>query len=104
MSKLYKSIYTVIPVDSPTRNASISTATAVTLPSDATGVFLQADTDDVRYTIDGTTPTGTLGMILVSGNDMTQLDLYPGAEVNVISASGAINYQFFRREDTRGIF
>lgn len=104
MAKYYKSIFTVTPVDGMARDATISTATTLTLPSDATGVMLQADTADVRFTIDGTTPTSTLGLILSSSAAPLRVDLYPGAEVKVISATGAINYQYFRTEDVKGVF
>lgn len=104
MARYYKSIFTITPVDGMARDATISTATALTIPSDASGVMLQADTADVRFTIDGTTPTSTLGLILSSTAAPLRIDLYPGAVVTVISATGAINYQFFRTEDVNGTF
>lgn len=40
------------------------------VPANATGADLQADTQDVRYTMDGTTvPTQTTGMVFVVGNE-----------------------------------
>jgi len=40
-------------------------AAALAIPATATLVELQADTTAVRYTMDGTAPTGVLGMLLL---------------------------------------
>jgi hypothetical protein len=40
----------------------------LTIPAEATGAMLQADTQDVRYMMDGSTsPTESTGMILQNG-------------------------------------
>lgn len=96
--KVNKSNFSFNPVGSITRNASITSATSITISPTASGIFLQADTGDVRFTFDGTTPTSTLGLILKNGASATRLDLQPGTVVKVISASGAINYQQFKAE------
>lgn len=60
------------------------------LPVGADSVLLQADTHDVRWTDDGTTPTSSVGMILKSGDAPF---LYTGAIENlqfIESASGAV--------------
>ena len=42
--------------------------TSFTLPAgSATHVELQAETANIRYTMDGTVPTGTVGMLLING-------------------------------------
>jgi hypothetical protein len=86
--------FSVVPVGSMTRNASISTATTLTIPARATGLYLQGETADVYYTLDGSTPTTTNGFIL-QDKELVRLDLFTGATVKVISASGAVRYQAF---------
>jgi hypothetical protein len=86
--------FSVVPVGAMTRNASISTATTLTIPSRANGLFLQGETSDVYYTLDGSTPSTTNGFILQSG-ELIRLDLFTGAAVKVISATGAVRYQAF---------
>lgn len=89
-----QSEFQFIPVGSFTRNASISAATSLTIPARATGILLQADTATVYYTLDGTTPTTTAGFIL-QANELVRIDLFKGGIVKVISATGAVRYQFF---------
>lgn len=47
--------------------AALASAQTLTLPAGTDRAWLQADTANIRYTLDGTTPTSVLGMILVSG-------------------------------------
>lgn len=88
--------FSIVPVGSFTRDTTISTATALTVPSNATGIIMQADAADLTYTLDGTTPTADVGFDLIDGDPPVRIDLYPGAVVNVISATGEVKYQFFR--------
>lgn len=56
--------------DVESATASVKTATDLTIPANATGVELQADTSDIRYTMDDATdPTQITGMVLVNGLD-----------------------------------
>ncbi len=43
----------------------VKTVAALTVPAKATGVEIQADTAPIRYTMDGTDPTTTAGMIFL---------------------------------------
>ncbi len=50
-------------------DASVDTVAELTIPSGATHAEIQADTQDVRYTMDDSTaPTQTLGMIFDATN------------------------------------
>jgi hypothetical protein len=99
-TKLFPSQFSFVPVDSPAADDSISTATTITVPNDATGIMLQAFTEDVYYTLDGgTTATSSNGFLLGTNDGVLRLDLYPGASISVISASGEIRYHFFRTTD-----
>lgn len=99
MAKYFPSQFSFIPVGDPGADDSISTATDITVPSNATGLFLQAFTDDVYYTIDGTTATSNNGFLLATTDGVVRLDLYPKATISVISASGEIRYHAFRVSD-----
>jgi len=104
MPTLYKTEFSIAAIGSIARDSSISSATTIAIPANATGVLIQADTGDVRFTFDGTEPTSTLGLVLIDGAPATRLDLFPGAEIKVLSASGAVNYQFYRAQDSNGLF
>ena len=50
----------------------------------ATKLMVQAFTQNVRYTIDGSAPTPTFGFRLTAGNDPTILDYGPDTIIQVI--------------------
>lgn len=76
---------------------ALTTAQTVTLPANANSILISADTNPIRFTIDGTTPTSTLGITLAV-NQPLRLDLFPGAVLKAIetTASGFLNYQFIQ--------
>ena len=94
----------------PVRNAGYSpvgthksitpnAATGIPVPGGATGILMQTRTQNVRFTLDGTTPTSTVGFQLsTSNNDITYLPLKEGTTIIVISeTSGAVfQYQFVK--------
>lgn len=52
------------------RDATISAATAfASPPTGATAVLVQAETQNIRVTCDGTTPTATVGMLVKTTSD-----------------------------------
>jgi len=56
-----------VPTGSHTEDATISAATTLTQPAGANAVLIQAETQNIRYTLDGSTPTATLGFIIEAG-------------------------------------
>lgn len=86
------------PVGTHTRNASIDTATALTVPEGADAIRLAPETQNIRYTTDGATPaTASVGFQLVAGDE----DIVPvvaGKNVSVIAetAGAVLNYQWLR--------
>lgn len=110
MSKKLESTYTsVLPVAdigiTPTPNLAgtetgLSEGLTLTIPDNASGIIMQADVADVRFTFDGTDPTSTSGFILHTYRSI-RLDLYPGCPIKLYSNVGIINYQFIKYK--RGI-
>lgn len=47
------------------------TAAQLTVPATAVNVTVQADGQDVRYTLDGTSPTASSGILLPKGTSTT---------------------------------
>lgn len=93
-----KTDFTIIPVGTVQRNASIGSNVTITIPDDAEGILLQAIGDTVNFTIDGSAASSTTGFQLSTNEGVTRLDLYPGADINIEStSSGEARYQFFRR-------
>jgi hypothetical protein len=83
------------PVGAHQADTTIDTAQALTIPPTATKVLMQAEAQDLRYTLDGsTTPTGSVGFLLAAG-DAQVIDLAGGIVVTVIAAvaGGVVQYQ-----------
>jgi hypothetical protein len=51
-------------------NLTVSAATFLTVPATARQCIVYVETANVRWTIDGTTPTSSVGHLLVSGQDV----------------------------------
>ena len=84
------------PLGSHVNDTDISAADALTPASGATMLLIQASDADVRFTLDGTTPTAAVGFTLVAGLGPTLILLEDGMTVTVIEeGTGAIlDYQW----------
>lgn len=83
---------------SHTKNTALSSSFTLTPPGNANAILIQATVQNVRYTLDGTTPTATTGFILRAYDDPRIIDISAGMTVKIIEeTSGAIvNYQWGR--------
>lgn len=83
------------PVGAHTTDATVSSAETLTRPTGANALLLQAFTQAIRYTLDGTTPTASTGFRLAA-NSQAELYLAPGATVKLIeeTASASVQYQW----------
>lgn len=88
-----------IPVGAHTQNSSLSSAvTLVTGSTDKTGagkLLIQALTQNIRITLDGTAPTSSKGFRIIAGDPAVLIPLSPATTVKVIeeTASASIEYQ-----------
>jgi len=84
------------PVGSHTQNSSLSSAQTLTKPAGASRIFLQALTQNIRVTLDGTTPTASKGFQVTSGEYI--VIPFGGTAIKVIeeSASASIEYQWLK--------
>ena len=83
------------PSGSHTSNASLSSAVTLTVPDGASGVLVQAITQNIRYTLDGTVPTASLGFRLTAGDAPIMIPI-EGATLKFIqeTATATLQYQF----------
>lgn len=103
--RVNKNEFGFYPVGNHTHNASLGSVVTLTIPSNASGILIQAGTANVQYTLNGTTPTSTVGFRLSSTGNPTRIDLYPGAQIKLLSTTGNVNYQFFNSTlETNGTF
>lgn len=86
----------VIPVGAHT-SLSLANAETLTPPAGTQAVILQAITQAVSFTLDGTVPTSTVGFQLAT-NDMLLLDLATSVTIKAIQVtSGAVlQYQWVK--------
>ncbi|HSG63296.1 MAG TPA: hypothetical protein VLA24_17865 [Pseudomonadales bacterium] len=85
----------LIGANAHTTDATISTATVLTTPAGMNTLMIQPFTNNIRYTLDGTTPTASLGFQLAAGVILT-LDVSADMVITVIeeAASASIQYQW----------
>lgn len=86
------------PVGDHTSNGSISSAVTLTPPATANALLIQATGQNVRYTLDGTTPTASVGFVLRQDDQPLIVDVGAGMEIKVIqeSATATVQYQWGR--------
>lgn len=82
------------PVGSHSDGASISSATTLTPPAGATGLIIQALGQNVRVTIDGTTPTATTGFQLLAGGVPRLIPVGTGTVIKVIQEAATADLQY----------
>lgn len=83
--------------------ASVKTASALTIPAKATHAELQADTSDIRYTMDNTTdPTVSSGMVLLTTEDPALFlieDVYRIRFIRGSGTNGNLNIHYIAGRD-----
>ena len=82
-------------VGSHSSGASIATATTLTKPAGAHAILIQALTQNVRFTLDATAPTASVGFQILAGNAPVIIPV-PGASIQVIqeAATASLQYQW----------
>lgn len=77
-------------------NSSLGSAVTLTPPTGGHAVILQAITQNVRVTLDGTTPTASVGFQIRAGDPPAVLDTPTGTSLKVIqeTASAVLQYQW----------
>lgn len=84
------------PIGSHTYNTDISSATTLTPPAGATKIKMQAVAQNVRYVLDGSTPTAAIGFQLKAGDPPLIIPLGNNTTIKVIqeTATPDFNYQW----------
>jgi len=97
MAKTYmqaiQDAYSFTPVGA---HASDNVTTAATLvkPVGANKALLQALTQNVRYTLDGSAPSGSAGFQLKAGDPPRQIAVDGGITLKVITETGTASLQY----------
>lgn len=86
------------PVGDHVSEDDVDAAVTLTPPATANALLIQATAQNVRYTLDGTTPTASVGFLLRSDDQPLVIDLGPGMTIKVIevAATATVEYQWGR--------
>jgi hypothetical protein len=77
--------------------ATPSTAATLAKPTAETNlILLGAFTANVTFTLDGTTPTASVGFTIKSGEPPILVSVPENATLKVFSATGTLNYQWLK--------
>lgn len=85
-------------VGSHVTNGTLSSAVTLTVNKAANAIIIQAFTQSVRITFDGTTPTASVGFLLTAADGPVMIAMPPNRTLKVIesTASASIQYQYVR--------
>lgn len=81
---------------------AVLTESDLTIPAGATGAILQAETNNIRYTMDGTIPTTTKGMLLITTLPPEEFlieDIRRIKFIQVAAGAGVLNIHYFGGRD-----
>lgn len=94
----FEDTFQLEPVGAHSSGATISSATTLTAPTGATKILMQALTQNVRFTLDGTAPTASLGFQLKAGDPPLVVPLGVGTVLKVIqeTATASLQYQWMQ--------
>jgi hypothetical protein len=87
------------PVGAHNSGLAISSAVSLTIPAGASKLMIQALTQNVRFTLDGTAATTSLGFQLKAGDPPVIIPLAPLTPVVKVieeTATASLQYQFGR--------
>lgn len=74
---------------------SLSSATALTVPTGADRALIQATTQNVRWRSDGTNPTATIGMQLAAGDSLFYTGNLAALKFIEETASAVLNITYY---------
>lgn len=75
---------------------SLSAATALTIPSGAILALIQAESKDVRWRDDGTSPTASVGMTITAGSMLEYNGVLENLKFIEVTASAKLNVSYYR--------
>lgn len=84
------------PIGNHSNGASISSAVPLVNLAGATKLLIQALSQNIRFTLDGTTPTASLGFQIRAGDPPTIIPISANTTVTVIqeTATADLQYQY----------
>lgn len=94
MAMLNADAFIFNPVGAHDDGETISSAVTLTPPEGATKLMVQAHVQNVRFTLDGTAPTASLGFQIAAGDPPIIIPLGNGTTIKVIEEAATADLQF----------
>jgi len=82
------------PIGSHSSGATITSAVTLTPATGATKLLMQANTQNVRFTLDGSVPTTSAGFVLKAGDAPTIINIEKGMTIKVIEATATSDLEY----------
>ncbi len=82
------------PIGAHSDGLNIAAVVELAAPVGANKIMLQALTQNVRFTLDGTDPTATLGFQLIAGDPLIVLTIESRAAIKVIEEAATADLQY----------
>lgn len=82
------------PIGSHSDGTAINTAVVLTPPTGAKKLLIQALTQNIRYTLDGTTPTASKGFQIKSEDPPIVIPVGPNTTITVIEEAATADMQY----------
>lgn len=74
---------------------SISSATALTVPTGAVIALIQPETQSIRWRDDGTNPTTSVGMVLAAGETLAYTGNLAAFKLIEVTATAKVNVSYY---------
>jgi hypothetical protein len=84
----------LFPVGSHQAVSLGGSAVTLSIPATADGILAQAISQNVRYTLDGSTPTTSKGFVLYAGADPLRIPINPDVTIKVIRVANGAELQW----------
>lgn len=88
------SVFHFNPIGAHSDGLAINTVVELTPPVGANKIMFQALTQNIRFTLDGTDPTATLGFQLQAGDPPVILTIESRAAIKVIEEAATADLQY----------
>lgn len=81
------------PIGNHNSTEDLGSATTISVPSGASKAMIQAVDQNIRYTLDGSTPTATHGFQLAASNEPVLIPVGDGITLKMLEEAGAAELQ-----------
>lgn len=94
MADILEQWVTITPIGDHDSVDDLSTAVAMTPPEGGTQLLIQAIAQNIRYTLDGTTPTASIGFVMFADAEPVIIRVGAGGSITLIEETAGATAQY----------